>query len=218
MPEETGRAAGIADDNRLEKDYLISVENRDTAPYSLRAPALLSARSGGGRDNEAGQEDDNMSTTQATRVFARVAETESFHCVAREAKVSNAPVSRAIALLETHFGTGLINRTTREISLTDAEAHYLERCRAILKELNHLKSTISSTEAGPGGTLRVVASGALLSLTLAQLVAGFCKRYRSVIVGLTLIEVEVGFGRGGNGVGIVTGATVSAASFGQGFK
>ncbi|MFM0522921.1 LysR family transcriptional regulator [Caballeronia jiangsuensis] len=159
-----------------------------------------------------------MSTTQATRVFARVAETESFHCVAREAKVSNGPVSRAIALLETHFGTGLINRPTREISLTDAEAHYLERCRAILKELNHLKSTISSTEAGPGGTLRVVASGALLSLTLAQLVAGFCKRYRSVIVGLTLIEVEVGFGRGGNDVGIVTRATVSAASFGQGFK
>ena len=48
MREETGRSAGIADDNRLEKDYLISVENCDTAPYSLRAPALLSARSGGG--------------------------------------------------------------------------------------------------------------------------------------------------------------------------
>lgn len=126
--------------------------------------------------------------------------------------------SRAVASLETHLGTRLINRTTREMSLTDAEAHYLERCRAILKELGRLKSTISSTEAGTGGTLRVVASGALSSLTLAQLVAGFCKRYRSVIVRLTLIEVEVGFGRGGHDVGIITGATVSAASFGQGFK
>ena len=66
-----------------------------------------------------------MSTIQAMRVFVRVAETESFCCVARELNVSNPLVSRAVASLETHLGAPLINRTTREMSLTDADARYI---------------------------------------------------------------------------------------------
>ncbi|SAK48270.1 helix-turn-helix domain-containing protein [Caballeronia ptereochthonis] len=66
-----------------------------------------------------------MSTIRAMRVFVRVAETESLRCVARELNVSNAPVSRAIALLETHLGTRPIDRTTREMSLTNAGARYI---------------------------------------------------------------------------------------------
>ena len=66
-----------------------------------------------------------MSTIQAMRVFVRVAETESFCCVARELNVSNALVSRAIVLLETYLRTRLINHTTREMSLTDADARYI---------------------------------------------------------------------------------------------
>jgi len=126
MPKETGRAAGLADDNRLEKDYLISVENCDTAPYSLRAPALPSARSGTGRDNAA-HENDMMSTIQAMRVFVRPAETESFCCVARELNVSNTLVSRAVALLGTHFGTRLIThpdgilRMHQQVAAADRE-------------------------------------------------------------------------------------------------
>jgi DNA-binding transcriptional LysR family regulator len=119
--------------------------------------------------------------------------------------------SRAVASLETHLGTRLINRTTREMSLTDAGARYLEGCRAVLEELHQLESTIRSTEAGPSGTLRVVASSALSPLTLTQLVAGFCKCYRSVTVRLTLVEVEGDFGHGGYGVGVVTGVTDSVA-------
>lgn len=152
-----------------------------------------------------------MNAIQAMRVFVRVADAESFRGAARGLGVSNALVSRAIALLEAHLGTRLIDRTTRDMSLTDSGARYLEGCRAVLEELDYLESTIASGEVGPSGTLRVVASSALSPLTLTQLVDGFRKLYRGVTIRLTLAEGHVDFVERGYDVGILMGLRDSAA-------
>jgi len=145
-----------------------------------------------------------MNEIQAIRIFVRVSDTESFHCTARELRVSNALVSRAIASLETRLRTRLINRTTRKVSVTEAGARYLEGCRTFLEELDHLESTIANTEDGPSGALRVVASTALSQFTLSQLVDGFRELYPNVTVRLTLAERHVHFVENGFDVGIVT--------------
>lgn len=152
-----------------------------------------------------------MNAIQAMRIFVRVADTESFRCAARALGVSNALASRAIALLEAHLGTHLINRTTRDVSLTDAGARYLEGCRAVLEELDYLESTITSGEAGPSGTLRVVASSALSPLTLTQLIDGFRKLYPGVTIRVTLAEGPIDFIERGYDVGIVIGPRDSGA-------
>jgi len=71
-----------------------------------------------------------MNQIHAMRVFVRVAETQSFRRAAQQLDVSNALVTRSIAMLEAHLHTRLINRTTRNLSLTEAGLRYLEGCRS----------------------------------------------------------------------------------------
>jgi DNA-binding transcriptional LysR family regulator len=153
-----------------------------------------------------------MNQIHAMRVFVRVADTESFRRAAQQLDVSNALVTRAIAMLEAHLRTRLINRTTRNLSLTEAGTRYLEGCRALLEELDHLESTVTHTEGEPSGTLRVVASGALSLLTLTPLVDGFRKLYPKVNVRLTLAERHVDLVEDGYDVGIVTAFMVTSTA------
>ncbi|EKS68581.1 MULTISPECIES: LysR family transcriptional regulator [Caballeronia] len=153
-----------------------------------------------------------MNQIHAMRVFVRVADTESFRRAAQQLDVSNALVTRAIAMLEAHLRTRLINRTTRNLSLTEAGTRYLEGCRALLEELDHLESTVTHTEGEPSGTLRVVASSALSLLTLTPLIDGFRKVYPKVNVRLTLAERHVDLVEDGYDVGIVTAFMVSSTA------
>jgi DNA-binding transcriptional LysR family regulator len=146
------------------------------------------------------------------RVFVRVADTESFRRAAQQLDVSNALVTRAIAMLEAHLRTRLINRTTRNLSLTEAGTRYLEGCRALLEELDHLESTVTHTEGEPSGTLRVVASSALSLLTLTPLIDGFRKVHPRINVRLTLAERHVDLVEDGYDVGIVTAFMVSSTA------
>jgi DNA-binding transcriptional LysR family regulator len=129
-----------------------------------------------------------MNQIYAMRVFVRVAETQSFRRAAQQLKVSNALVTRSIATLEAHLHARLINRTTRNLSLTEAGTHYLEGCRGLLEELDHLEGSVAGTEREPGGTLRVVATGALSPQSLTQLLDGYRRRYPKVHIRLTLAE------------------------------
>ncbi|WP_235024413.1 LysR family transcriptional regulator [Caballeronia cordobensis] len=153
-----------------------------------------------------------MNQIHAMRVFVRVADTESFRRAAQQLDVSNALVTRAIAMLEAHLRTRLINRTTRNLSLTEAGTRYLEGCRALLEELDHLESTVTHTEGEPSGTLRVVASSALSLLTLTPLIDGFRKLFPRVNVRLTLAERHVDLVEDGYDVGIVTAFMVSSTA------
>ena len=129
-----------------------------------------------------------MNQIYAMRVFVRVAETQSFRRAAQQLKVSNALVTRSIATLEAHLHARLINRTTRNLSLTEAGTHYLEGCRGLLEELDHLEGSVAGTEREPGGTLRVVATGALSPQALTQLLDGYRRHYPKVRIRLTLAE------------------------------
>jgi DNA-binding transcriptional LysR family regulator len=146
-----------------------------------------------------------MNQIYAMRVFVRVAETQSFRRAAQQLNVSNALVTRSIATLEAHLHARLINRTTRNLALTEAGAHYLEGCRGLLEELDHLDSAVACTEREPGGLLRIVGAGALAPQTLAPLVDGFRRRHPKIRVRLALAEHLARLPDNGYDVGIVTG-------------
>lgn len=151
-----------------------------------------------------------MNQIHAMRVFVRVAETQSFRRAAQQLDVSNALVTRSIAMLEAHLQTRLINRTTRNLSLTEAGTRYLEGCRGVLEDLDHLENTVAHTEREPSGTLRIVASGALSLLSLTPLLNGYRKLYPKVRIRLTLAERHVDLVEDGYDVGIVTAFMVSS--------
>ncbi|MGT2475575.1 helix-turn-helix domain-containing protein [Paraburkholderia terrae] len=65
-----------------------------------------------------------LNKLQAIRIFLRVAENNSFSRAASSLNLSNAVVTRYVALLEAHLNARLVNRTTRSVSLTEAGRSY----------------------------------------------------------------------------------------------
>jgi DNA-binding transcriptional LysR family regulator len=72
---------------------------------------------------------------QELAVFVRAAESGSFSRAARELGLSQPSVSRIIGELEARLGVKLLLRTTRQITVTDAGALFLDRAREILAEV-----------------------------------------------------------------------------------
>ncbi len=145
-----------------------------------------------------------MNQIHAMRVFVKVAQAQSFRRAAEQLDVSNALVTRSVAMLEAHLHTRLINRTTRNLSLTEAGLRYLEGCCSLLEELDHLEHTVSHPEREPSGTLRVVAAGTLSPATLTPLIDGYRRLYPRVNVRLTVAERAIDLLEDGFDVGIMS--------------
>ena len=96
-----------------------------------------------------------MDVLSSMSVFRRVVETENFSAVARELDMSQPNVSKHIAALEKHLNVKLLNRSTRQLSLTDAGKQYYDRCIHILDELIETESALRNQQLLPTGTLRI---------------------------------------------------------------
>ena len=92
-----------------------------------------------------------MDRVDEWRLFAEVAGARSFRAAARTHRVSPQAVTRAIAALEARLGRRLLNRTTRSVSLTDAGARYLERCRRLLADVDALDAGEEVADLAGGG-------------------------------------------------------------------
>ncbi|MEC3948870.1 LysR family transcriptional regulator [Sphingobium sp. HWE2-09] len=99
-----------------------------------------------------------MDRWQAMRIFAKVAETESFAETARLMHMSAPAVTRAVASLEEMIGARLFVRTTRSVKMTEAGARYFEDCRRILADIAEAEAAAAGSYATPAGTLAVTAS------------------------------------------------------------
>ena len=120
--------------------------------------------------------------------FVTVCETQSLTAAARRLGLSPSVISRQIAALESHLGSRLFHRTTRQISLTDAGARYLERTRRILGDLDEAERAAQSDRTDPSGRLSVTAPLIFGRLHVAPLLARFVQRHPKVTVELSLSD------------------------------
>lgn len=97
-----------------------------------------------------------MDRIDELRAFIAVADARSFIQGARRLSVSPAQISKLIARHEDRLGARLLNRTTRDVSLTDTGRAYLERARDLLDGFEALESSVRDLD-GPRGVLRVSA-------------------------------------------------------------
>ena len=97
-----------------------------------------------------------MDRIRAMRVFVRVAEEGSFAAAARVLGLSPAVATRAVAELEAHLGARLMNRTTRQLVLTDAGREFLERARRITAEVDEAEATVGADARAPAGIVRML--------------------------------------------------------------
>jgi DNA-binding transcriptional LysR family regulator len=153
-----------------------------------------------------------MNHLQAIRVFLKVAETGSFGRTAASFELSNAVITRYVALLEAHLNTRLLNRTTRSVSLTEAGHSYALACKAVLDQLDEIEAAISSSCTDPSGTLRLVASASFSLLNLTPLLGAYRERYPNVKLRLTLLHRPVDLVDEGFDVGIVVPRLVNSGT------
>ncbi len=153
-----------------------------------------------------------MNQLQAMRVFVSVAEHGSFGRAAASLDLSNAVVTRYVALLEAHLHTRLINRNTRSISLTEAGNAYAQACRHMLEDLERVETQIAHGVSVPSGTLRVVAHASFSLHDLTPLLKQYLAAFAQVRLTLTLLHRPVDLIEEGFDVGIVAPRQVSGGT------
>ncbi|SEN02849.1 LysR family transcriptional regulator [Nitrosomonas marina] len=124
-------------------------------------------------------------------IFARVVESGSFAEAARRMRISRSAVSKAISKLEKNLGAQLLNRSTRDLSLTEAGAVLAEHSAHILDEAEQAERVVNSLQAEPRGMLKVSASVAFGTLHVAPALADFLSRYPEIRIDLTITDRPV---------------------------
>jgi len=83
------------------------------------------------------------------RVFCRIVELGTFTAVAREMNLSAMMISKYMAQLETSLGVALLNRTTRQLSLTEAGEIYFHRSKQLMDDFSELDEYTSQLGGCP---------------------------------------------------------------------
>ncbi|WP_420475627.1 LysR family transcriptional regulator [Noviherbaspirillum sp. ST9] len=121
-----------------------------------------------------------MDKLQAMEVFVHVVDAGGFTRAAENLQLPKATVSTLVRNLETALSVKLLNRTTRQISLTADGAAYYERCMRILAEVRDAEDSLSKTQASPSGRLRIDVPAALGRHVLMPSLPQFLARYPDI--------------------------------------
>ncbi|MGY4157056.1 DNA-binding transcriptional LysR family regulator [Bradyrhizobium sp. USDA 4461] len=110
---------------------------------------------------------------------------------ASSAGLSPSAITRLIAALEERLGARLLQRTTRQVTLTDAGSRYLERARRILADVEEAEDAVESERTRPEGRLVISAPFGFGRLHVSPVVSAYLKRYPDVGVDLRLSDRRI---------------------------
>ncbi len=122
------------------------------------------------------------------RLFRHVVRCGSITGAGRALGLSATAASRQMQELETALQARLLNRTTRNVSATEAGQHLFDRLGPLLEDLDGALRAAADEHGQPTGILRVVARRSFGLLHVAPTIAGFHARFPHVSVELTLTE------------------------------
>jgi DNA-binding transcriptional LysR family regulator len=113
----------------------------------------------------------------AMQAFVAVADLQGFAPAARKLGLSPSGVTRLIAALEDRLGARLLQRTTRQVTLTDVGARYLERARRILADVEEAEGSAQAERTRPSGRLVVSAPIGFGRLHVSPVMTAYLTRY-----------------------------------------
>ncbi|MBV4533681.1 LysR family transcriptional regulator [Pseudomonas sp. SWRI107] len=96
-----------------------------------------------------------MDKLLAIKAFMATVEAQGFSAAARRQGVATSSVTRLVDALEAQLGATLLNRSTRQVSLTEAGASYYQRARDILEALAEADARVGDRGEEPVGVLRL---------------------------------------------------------------
>jgi LysR family transcriptional regulator for bpeEF and oprC len=132
-----------------------------------------------------------MDRLATMKVFVRVADAASFVRAAEALHLPAPSVSRMVQALEAHLKVRLLNRTTRNVTLTDEGHAYYERCARVLSEIDAMETMAAGSRQGPGGRLKVSLPASMAKGVLIPALPDFLARYPQIGVELAISDRRV---------------------------
>ena len=127
-----------------------------------------------------------MNLLNGIELFVKTIESGSFSAVGRQLRMAPSSISRQINGLEEELGVRLLQRSTRNINLTEAGQIYFERVSKILADLEEAKLAISQLQATPKGLLRVNVAIPFGERKIVPLIPEFLTLYTDLKIELIL--------------------------------
>ena len=118
-----------------------------------------------------------MDTLTRIRAFIDVVDAEGFSAAARRIGRSKALLSKYVRELEDELGALLLNRTTRQFSLTEAGHTYYRTASEILKEIDNLADLVRASNSDLKGRLRISAPRTFVDAEIGQSLIDFGKAH-----------------------------------------
>lgn len=130
------------------------------------------------------------------QVFCRIVELGTFAAVAREMNLSAMMISKYMAQLEESLGVALLNRTTRQISLTEAGEIYYYRSKQLLDDFSELDEYTSQLGRNVKGTLKISAPIDFGGIYMVPAIEAYYREFPDVKILMTLHNSHVNLSEG----------------------
>jgi DNA-binding transcriptional LysR family regulator len=114
--------------------------------------------------------------------FVQVVDRGGFTAAGRTLRVPKSTLSHRIQQLETELGARLLNRTSRQLAMTDAGEEFYRHAVVMLREAELAETAIRHRLNEPMGTVRCTAAMATMQFAMRDIVAEFLGRYPKVNV------------------------------------
>jgi DNA-binding transcriptional LysR family regulator len=132
-----------------------------------------------------------MDRLEGMSILVAVVDAGSLSAASRHLNIPLATVSRKVGELEAHLKTRLLNRTTRQLSLTEAGESYVASCRRILEDVVEVERAATGEYAAPKGSLVVTAPIVFGRTHVIPVMAAFLEHYPEIDTRLFLADRNV---------------------------
>ena len=132
-----------------------------------------------------------MDTFFGMRLFAQTVQSGSFSEAGRTLGMAPSSVSRQISMLEDRLGVRLLNRSTRQLHLTEAGQIYYDRTTNILHAVEDANLAVAELESKPRGLLRLNIPVTFGRRHIIPALSGFMDLYPEVEMDVTMTDAMI---------------------------
>ncbi len=132
-----------------------------------------------------------MGQLEDMSAFVRIIESGSISLAANQLGVAKSAVSRRLAELEERLGVQLLQRTTRQSSLTEAGRSYYQRALQILADVSELNAATSNTKTQLEGVMKIAVPLTFGLQQLAPAINAFAMAHPGLVIHLDFSDRKV---------------------------
>tara|TARA_R110000868_G_scaffold165897_3_gene399553 strand:+ start:1015 stop:1917 length:903 start_codon:yes stop_codon:yes gene_type:complete len=131
--------------------------------------------------------------SNALKAFLAIVDQGSFSEAAEQLHLTQPAISKRLAALESQLDTTLIDRSHRQVRLTDSGARLLPHARKILDEIHNARIALSPDSGLIEGELQIIASHHIGLHHLPNWLRRFKREYPQVSINLQFMESDAAY-------------------------